>query len=148
MNSVKESSKHLPELSLHHGGIAVTDLKRSLEFYERVLGFEVDTQVKTPDGTMDIVHIKRGEDYLELFCHKSAAPLPEFARDNTTDFKVAGSKHVAFSTDDPEGMHKYLQEQKVDGLTPIFDNNPYYKYFFFRDPDGIALEVVAPLPRD
>jgi len=136
-----------PDFSLHHGALAVTDLRRSIEFYYDVLGFEVDTEVKTPNGEMDIVHMKRGEDFLELFCHKSASPLPEFARDNATDFKVAGTKHIAFSTAKPEQLHQYLSEKGVDDLTPVFDNNPYYKYFFFRDPDGIAIEIVSPLAR-
>lgn len=136
-----------PDFSLHHGALAVMDLRRSIDFYHDVLGFEVDTEVKTPDGEMDIVHMKRGGDFLELFCHKTALPLPEFARDNATDFKVIGTKHIAFSTDVPEQFHQYLTEKEVDDLTPIFDNNPYYKYFFFRDPDGIQIEVVSPLPR-
>ena len=138
----------LPNLSLHHGGLAVTDLNRSLKFYKDILGFEVDTHITTADGMLDIVHIKRGGDYLELLCHKSAKPLPEFALDNSTDFKVAGTKHVSFSTGNPQEVHDYLSAQNVEGLTPIYHNNPYYKYFFFRDPDGIALEVVSPLPRN
>lgn len=137
-----------PNITLHHGALAVTNLERSLEFYKRVLGFEVDTEVKLPDGSLDIVHIKRGNDYLELFCHKDAIELPQHSRDTMTDVQIAGTKHIAFSTDEPEVVHQYLNEQGVDDLTEIFDNNPYYKYFFFRDPDGIALEIVSPRPRD
>ncbi len=140
--------RKLPNITLHHGALAVTNLERSLEFYKRVLGFEVDTEVKLPDGSLDIVHIKRGNDYLELFCHKDATELPQHSRDTMTDVQIAGTKHIAFSTDEPEGVHQYLNEQGVDDLTEIFDNNPYYKYFFFRDPDGIALEIVSPRPRD
>ena len=134
------------EFRLHHGGLSVSNLERSLEFYKRVLGFELDTRLTTADGNMEIAHIKRGDDFLELFCHKDHLPLPEFARDNLSDFKVLGTKHIAFITDEPEEVHRLLEEQKVEGLTPIFENNPTYKYFFFRDPDGIALEFVYRRP--
>lgn len=133
-----------PSLSLHHGGLSVSNLEQSLEFYKRVLGFELDTKITTSDGSMTIVHMKRGQDYLELFCHQSPQALPDFAKDVKTDFKVIGTKHVAFSTNDPEGVHLFLQEQGVEGLSPIHDNNPHYKYFFFKDPDGIILEIVSP----
>lgn len=131
-----------PDFYLHHGAISVSNMKRSLEFYKRVLGFEEDTRVNTPDGSLEIVHVKRGEDFLELFCHRSPDPLPDFAKDNMADFKVLGTKHIAFSTDDADGMYRFLEKQNVDGLSLIFDNNPTYRYFFFRDPDGIALEFV------
>lgn len=138
-----QNSKNLP-ISLHHGGLSVANLERSLSFYNKVLGFELDTHVTTPDGNLDIVHMKRGDDYLELFCHKYPEALPDFARDNMADFKVIGTKHIAFGTDSPEEVHQFLQEQEVEGLTPIYDNNPHYFYFFFRDPDGIAIEIVSP----
>ena len=134
----------LPKFTLHHGGIAVSNLKESIAFYRRTLGFEVDTQVRTSDGQLDIVHMKKGDDYLELLCHQTAEPLPEFARDNASDFRVVGTKHISFSTDHPRQMHRHLNSEKVDGLTPIYDNNPHYYYFFFRDPDGIAIEIVSP----
>jgi hypothetical protein len=42
----------------------------------------------------------------------------------------------------PEAVHAELTRRAVAGLTPIFDG-PYYKYFFFKDPDGILLEMVS-----
>lgn len=138
----------IPAIKLHHGALAVSNIERSLDFYQRVLGFEFDTEIDLPDSSLKIVHINRGDDYLELFCHEAATELPEHSRDNMTDFQVVGTKHIAFTTDEPELVHQHLNEQGVNDLTEIFDNNPYYKYFFFRDPDGIALEVVSPLPRE
>ena len=132
----------MSDLFLHHGALSVVNMARSIEFYAAVLGFTVDTQILVQDGNLEIVHLKKGESYLELFCRRGAEPLPEHARDHERDFGVVGTKHVAFGTAEPEAVHAELTRLAVAGLTPIFDGT-YYKYFFFKDPDGIILEVVS-----
>ncbi len=134
--------KRQPAVSIHHCALSVSDVDRSIEFYNRVLGFEVDTRISTEDGSMDIVHLRNGSSYLELFGHRDCTPLPEYAKSNESDLPVIGTKHVAFVTVNPQACHRHLQEQGVEGLTEIFDNNPHYDYFFFRDPDGIPIEIV------
>lgn len=138
------SNSKLPEFTLHHGAISVSNLEQSIAFYG-LLGFAVDSRTVTPDGQLEIVHLRNRNAYMELFAHKDWRPLPEHARDNLSDFPVVGTKHIAFATNEPEGFHRYLQQMNVSGLTEIFSNNPRYKYFFFRDPDGIAIEVVTPV---
>ena len=133
-----------PGLHLHHGCLSVADLDRSIEFYARVLGFHPESRRVLPGGELEIAFLRRGDDRLELVCHRDAQALPEFATDPRNDFGVIGTKHLSFGTLDPEGLHAFLAEQRVDGLTDIADNNPAYFYFFFRDPDGIILEIVSP----
>ena len=118
-------------------------MDRSIEFYSTVLGFELESRIYVPGITSQIAFMALGQDRIEIICHDSASPLPDFARDVVADFQVVGTKHLSFGTVDPEQLHAYLLEQGVDDLTEIFDNNPTYSYFFFRDPDGIAIEVVS-----
>lgn len=137
------AASSMPAFSLHHGALAVSNLPRALEFYGRVLGFSEASRVSAPDISLEIVFIRKGDVYLELFCHQQPKALPDFCKDNLTDFQVVGAKHVAFHVEDAQAFHDYLQTHRVDGLTEVFDNNPVYYYFFFRDPDGIPLEVIS-----
>ena len=132
----------MTDVRLHHGALSVSDLARSIQFYESVLGFAVDTRVVVQGGELEIAHLQKGQGFLELFCHHGVAPLPEHAADHERDVAVVGTKHVAFSTADPEAVHAELQRRGIEGLTPIFEG-PHYRYFFFRDPDGIVLEMVS-----
>ena len=132
-----------PNLRLHHGCISVADMDRSIEFYSRVLGFEQESRQYVSGITAEIAFLRRAADRLEIICHDNAKPLPEFVTSVLSDFQVIGTKHLSFSTDNAEQLHAYLSGHAVDDLTDIFDNNPTYKYFFFRDPDGIAIEVVS-----
>ena len=133
----------LPSFRLHHGALAVSNLPRAMEFYERVLGFRESSRVTVPELSLEIVFIQKDDNYLELFCHAQARELPEFCKDNTSDFQVVGTKHIAFEVADPHAFHKHLEAHGVAGLSEVFDNNPTYFYFFFRDPDGIPLEVIS-----
>jgi len=132
----------MTDVYLHHGALSVSNTARSIEFYESVFGFSVDTRLVVQDGNLEIVHLKKGSSYLELFCRRGVAPLPDHAADHERDLRVVGTKHVAFCTADPAAVHAELARRGVAGLTPIFDGT-YYKYFFFKDPDGIVLEIVS-----
>lgn len=117
-------------------------MDRSIEFYSRVLGFEQESRRYVPGVSAEIAFLKLGAERLEIVCHDDAMPLPEFATTVPSDFQVVGTKHLSFVTDDLEQLHRFLAAQAVDGLTKIFDNNPAYRYSFFRDPDGITIELV------
>ena len=132
----------MTDVHLHHGALSVADAERSIEFYESILGFSVDTWIVVEEGALEVIHLKKGSSYLELFCRRGVAPLPEHATDHERDVKVVGTKHVAFCTSNPEAVHAELARREVAGLTPIFEGT-HYRYFFFKDPDGIVLEMVS-----
>ncbi len=132
-----------PSIRLHHGGISVKDMEQSITFYRDVFGFDVDTQLDVSDD-FSITHMKLGDSYIELFWHRNYRELPAHAQSLDTDLPVIGTKHIAFETDDLEGMYKWLVSQGVEMVGDIRSDNPGYTYFFFKDINGILLEFVQP----
>ena len=63
------------EISHHHIGISVPNAEESAAWYQRMLGFEVVTRMNQGSG-MTVVHIRRGNCYIELFQVDGAKPLP------------------------------------------------------------------------
>lgn len=141
-SGVAMSFHPLADVHVHHGALSVADISRSIAFYETVLGFKVDTHITVSEGALEIVHLVKGNSFLELFCQRNAAPLPKHARESSDDISVIGTKHISFGTDFPDDLHAWLRRHEVAGLTEIFDGT-HYKYFFFKDPDLITLEVVS-----
>lgn len=135
----------LDDINLHHAALSVADMERSIAFYSGVFGFKVDTRVMADDQSMEIVHLGKGDRFIELFCHRDPLPLPEHAADIGLDFRTIGTKHLAFATDDPHGAHAALKARGGVGLTDVYEAR-YYYYFFFQDPDGITVEVVSRKP--
>ena len=76
------------EISHHHVGLSVPNADESAAWYKKMLGFEVVTRMsENAANKMKIVHIKRGNCYLELFEVEGARPLPEYRRDPSADFR-------------------------------------------------------------
>ena len=140
---------------LHHTGIIVSDLERAIDFYHGVLGLEFANEpspvfddpalgagVGVPGAALRQVTLLTGDDQLELIEYVAPpspvdAPLPQNA---------LGSHHVAFLVDDI-GAHK--RELEARGVRFLSDVNVVdegvlagWRWAYFRDPDGITLELV------
>lgn len=144
-NNVFAQEQINPSVRLHHGGLSVNDMDESIAFYRDVLGFVVDTEFDVNED-FKIVHMRIDDFYIELFWLKGHQALPEASRELDTDLAVMGTKHIGFETSDIEGMYEALVSKGVEMATEIRLDNPYYKYFFFKDPSGILLEFVSRRP--
>lgn len=114
--------------------LPVRDVYRSMEWYEKVLGFRRlrlnekrgAAGMTTGDGTVG-------------FCLVEAHPFKpvEFPPNK---FEVEFSFNLA--TDDIDAAHKKLDDGGVDldEITPSFDGT--FRCFSFRDPDGNRWSVV------
>ena len=126
----------------HHVGISVPDAEASAAWYGRMLGFEVIARMKE-DGAqkMNIVHIGRGNCYIELVEVEGAKPLPDYRRDPSADFGVHGLKHMAFEVADVAAA---VAELRAKGAEVAFGpvDTPGVAFVFIRDNAGNPFELI------
>ena len=128
------------EISFHHVGISVPDAEESANWYHRMLGFEVVTRMNQGEG-MTVVHIKRGNCYIELFQIDGAKPLPEYRRDPSADLRVHGTVHFAFRVSDVAAAIKELQAKGAEiAMAPV--DTPGVAFAFVRDNAGNCFELI------
>lgn len=124
------------QLRPHHIGIIVSDLDRSVAFYE-ALGFRTVLTIPSDDGSRTIAFMQLGEMQVELFWY---AQTPR--RIERGD-KALGFVHFALQTADVDAD---LAELKAQGLIPN-DITPRvvpagFKLAFIYDPDGVEIELM------
>ncbi|MET9467079.1 VOC family protein [Streptomyces sp. NPDC006544] len=128
------------KLHTGHVGLNVTDLARSLAFYEGALGFEPLGGGKE-EGRRFAFLGQDGELVLTLWEQARGG----YAAD------VAGLHHLALSAGSAEEVRAY--EERLRGLGVAFAYEGLVAHgegahtggIFFHDPDGTRLEIFSPL---
>ncbi|UFN72102.1 VOC family protein [Vibrio alginolyticus] len=121
--------------AIHHVAIICSDYPRSKRFYTEVLGLKVIAEnyreardsykldLALPDGSQ-----------VELFSFPDAPERPSFP-------EAQGLRHLAFQVDDVEHVKEYLEAREIE-VEPIrVDEFTGKAFTFFKDPDGLPLEV-------
>jgi catechol 2,3-dioxygenase-like lactoylglutathione lyase family enzyme len=138
--------------------IVVEDADRSLAFFRDVLTFEPISDVEVWGDDYEraygvfglrlrVVRMRLGEEYLDLldFIAPEGRPVPVDSRSHDRWFQ-----HVAIIVSDMEAAYTRLRAHKVRHASPgpqrLPDWNPGaggIEAFYFKDPDGHALEILA-----
>ncbi len=144
---------------LHHTGLTVADLDRSLAFYRDLLGFEVVLEqekeggylgaiVGRPDAHVRMAHVQLpGSDHrLELFQY--LRPPGSEPSERLEPWRI-GPTHVCLIVDDLPSLHERLLAAGIDSfLSPPVEvdtgANAGGKALYLRDPDGALLELFQP----
>ena len=144
---------------VHHFSFSVTNMDRTIEFYTKVLGVPLQSRgrnrydtlgtaifgtkwgIDQPQADLELAVVDIGGTRVEFIEYKDPAARPYHQNPS-----MAGSAHLAFKVDDIEGVRKKLEEAGVEFHSPI---NTYleageieWQWCYFRDPDGIILELV------
>lgn len=153
------STQHLAPIvkAVDAVGMTVSDMDRSVEFYAKVLSFEKVSDVEVW-GTeyehlqglfglrMRIVRMKLGDEFIELteYLAPQGRPIPIDSRSNDRWFQ-----HIAIIVNDMDRAYQWLRQHKVQhastGPQRLPDWNPNaggIQAFYFKDPDGHALEIL------
>jgi catechol 2,3-dioxygenase-like lactoylglutathione lyase family enzyme len=136
---------------LQHVGIPVSDMDRSLKFYQEVLGLEllfategsgpeVSQAVGVPEAHLKFAFLRAGDAIFELLQYVSPTGKP-YDRMNCD----VGATHVAFEVPDIEAAYQELTEKgiKFNSAPVHLDEGPLAgcAFAYFPDPDGIQLEI-------
>lgn len=134
---------------IDHIDLTVRDLEREEAFYDALLpllGFDLANKGKgeEPDFEYRAVDYSHKAFSLTLVC-----PRPDFAAETVCRRRPGSLHHLAFGAGSREEVDQlYAQVKEIPGVTivesPKFwaDYAPDYYAFFFKDPDGIKLEIV------
>ena len=139
-------------------GFTVADVDRETVFYTKVLSFEKVSEFRMSgseydkmegvfNANMRIVHLKLGEQVVELTQYISPPtgrpiPIPSYSNDEWFE-------HMAIVVRDMDAAYKILQENNVQQISAnpitIPESNPGaagIKAVKFRDPEGHDLELI------
>lgn len=126
--------KELQLQSIHHVAIIASDYEKSKWFYTELLGLEIIQENYRSERDSYKLDLRIGEQQIELF----SFPNPPKRVDSP---EAAGLRHLCFKVENVEEAALALNERGID-TEPIRED--YYtgkKYTFFKDPDGLPLEL-------
>ena len=131
------------EMHMHHVALTVGDIKESASWYEEKLGFKA-VHSYSKNG-MDIVLMEGAGIHLELLSFgDNTKPLPEYRIDVMSDIHVVGTKHMCLEVADLEDSITQLKNKGVEFTTDIDTAAFGGRYIFFRDCNGILIELREP----
>ncbi|OGO61771.1 MAG: hypothetical protein A2032_00695 [Chloroflexi bacterium RBG_19FT_COMBO_49_13] len=124
---------------IDHVAINVTDIRKSIDFYSRILGLQ---QLQTVDcGEFDITYFALPDGArLELFdYHGNNQTTPR-------EESEVGLRHIAFQVEDVAEHEKFLRDAGVEITLPTCDlPNLGARVLLFVDPNGVTLEFCEKL---
>jgi catechol 2,3-dioxygenase-like lactoylglutathione lyase family enzyme len=136
---------------LTHLGICVSDLERSVRFYEQALGFHVVGTFSAADAAtatllelervqVEMVYLERDGWRIELLHYPSPGHQGSGER---RPMNLLGLTHLSFAVDDLEGVTARVEELGGRVLT---DTRATFKTgnsgLFLLDPDGLRIELI------
>lgn len=130
----------MAEFTFHHGGVSVPSLQEAIDWYGRVLGFEVEKRFYIEAAKSHTAMLRKGPLRFEIFEVEGAAPLPEDRRHPPADLRTHGNKHVAFRVADLEEFLSEIEQKQVDVAFVVREN--FGKGCFIRDCAGNLIEFV------
>ena len=113
-----------------HENFNVTDLDRSLAFYEKALGLREQRRIPAADGSFVICFVGNEEADFQLEL--------TWLRDHPQAYDLGEEEfHLAFRADDFDAAHALHAEMGC-----ICFENTALGVYFIQDPDGYWLEIL------
>jgi catechol 2,3-dioxygenase-like lactoylglutathione lyase family enzyme len=125
---------------IHHVGLPVTDLNRSVAWYREALGLKHEYTASVPGGVAFMV--ARTGERLELV----AVEIQPAVWDGPIEALRAGVPHTAWTVDDLDAAHTRAVEAGGRSVwTPRDTPEPGVRIAFVADPDGNLVQLLSSL---
>lgn len=118
----------------HHIAVISSDYAKAKEFYIDKLGFQLVREVYRPEQQDYLQMLQQGDTVLELFI-KPQAP------ERVTNPEAKGLRHLAFRVEDIEPAVAWLHSLGIETEPIREDTCNGGRFTFFKDPDGLPLEL-------
>lgn len=118
----------------HHIAVISSDYTKAKEFYIDKLGFALEKEFYRPASNDYLRMLRLGDTVIELFIRPDAP-----ARVNNPE--AMGLRHLAFRVEDIVPAVQWLNSVGIE--TEPIREDPYNggRFTFFKDPDGLPLEL-------
>ena len=118
----------------HHIAIISSSWEKAKDFYIDKLGFRLTREVWRPAQNDYLRMLSLGQTTLELFIRPDA---PQ----RVNNPEAMGLRHLAFRVEDAVAAAAWLHSRGIE--TEPIREDPYNggKFTFFKDPDGLPLEI-------
>lgn len=129
-----EKPLSVPAAQFHHAAIWASDYDATIRFYVQQLGLPVIRENKRPERGDCKLDLRAGDGELEIFIapgHPARVSNPE----------ALGLRHLAFRVEDCEAAVRELNRRGIETEPVRTDEFSGGKFTFFRDPDGLPLEL-------
>lgn len=133
----------------HHVGVFCSNLERSVDWWEDILGFQkmAERTCFLPDyGHARLAWLKLDEIYVELF------DFPGLQNPSNEDYwGTYGTKHLCLHTNESEfdAFLRFLEEKKVPVIVraehppEVTEQDGMVRAVFINDPDGNRVEIQS-----
>ncbi|MDP6632210.1 MAG: VOC family protein [Dehalococcoidales bacterium] len=120
---------------VEHVEIVSSDMKRTLNFYTEILGFDVQTRrtINAPP-TEEIAFIELGGTLVEVFAIKEPATV-------SNETWQVGCRRIALEVDDMDAAIAYLTDKGVQPSMATV-NTETSAMSEIKDPDGIPIQLI------
>lgn len=120
---------------VHHIAVICSDYQRSLDFYTRILGFEILAEHYREERQSYKTDLALGSDYVvELFSFPSPPPRPSYP-------EAAGLRHLAFAVESIAEAAAELDRLGIAHEQVRVDEYSQKRFLFLKDPDSLPIEL-------
>ena len=120
--------------TIHHVALICSDYQISRHFYVDLLGFKIIRENYRESRGDYKLDLKLGDRELELFAIPGSPVRPSYP-------EACGLRHLAFRVPCIEDTIRELQALGIESEPVRIDEFTQKKMTFFKDPDGLPLEL-------